>query len=361
MAAKLVDKDTLKTLVPPQSLNAENFQELARKAVVEELPAGRVVFRKGDVDRKAVYLLSGEVELLGEQGVEAVVRGGSDEAKHPLANQQPRQLTARARTAVEVTRFDSDLLDILLTWDQLSGIEVSDISTSVAATDAEGDEEGGDWMTRILQSKAFMRIPPANIQHMFMRLQEVPMKPGQEVIRQGDDGDYYYIISRGRCKVTRRSSSGSVVTLAELKDGDAFGEEALLSDAKRNATVTALSDGLLMRLSKRDFEELLKAPMLNTVDIEAAKEMVRNGAVLLDVRMESEHRAGAIKGSVNVPLFMLRLKLDGLDQGKKYICYCQTGRRSQAAAYIMSEHGFDSYVLKGGLEALAGAAAAARG
>jgi len=351
---KLVDKATLKTLVPPQSLNAENFQELARKAVLEELPGGRLIFKKGDVDRKAVYLLAGEVELLGDKGVESVVKGGTGEAKHPLANQQPRQSTARAKGRVTITRFDSDLLDILLTWDQLSGIEVSDISGSGDRSDNEEDD-GDDWMTRILQSKAFMQIPPANIQHMFMRLQEVPAKTGQTIIKQGDEGDYYYIISRGKCRVTRTSASGSTVTLAELHGGDAFGEEALLSDAKRNATVTMLSDGLLMRLSKRDFNELLKAPMLNEVALDDAKAMVRDGAVLLDVRMEAEHKAGSIRGSLNVPLFMLRLKVEQLDPQKKYICYCQTGRRSQAAAYILSGHGFDSYVLKGGLEAVANA------
>jgi rhodanese-related sulfurtransferase len=207
-------------------------------------------------------------------------------------------------------------------------------------------------MTRILQSKAFLRIPPANIQHMFMRLHEVPVSVGQAIIKQGDEGDFYYIISRGKCKVTRESASGSSVTLATLSDGDAFGEEALLSDAKRNATVTAETDGILMRLSQDDFNELLKAPMLNEVDIEHAKDMVRQGAVLMDVRMESEHKAGAIKGSVNVPLFMLRLKAESLDPSKKYICYCETGRRSQAAAYLMSEAGFESYTLKGGLQAI---------
>ena len=68
-------------------------------------------------------------------------------------------------------------------------------------------------MSRILQSKAFLRIPPANIQHMFMRLQEVPVRAGDTVITQGEDGDYYYIISRGRCKVTRESANGASVTL----------------------------------------------------------------------------------------------------------------------------------------------------
>lgn len=346
-ASKPVDRELLKKLVPPSALNAENFQELARKAVAEELPPGRTLFKKGDRDRKTIYLISGEVELMGDRGVEAVIKGGSDEARHALANQQPRRVTARTKTAVTITRFDTDLLDIMLTWDQLSGIEVSDITI-----EEESTEDAGDWMTRILQSKAFLRIPPANIQAMFMRLQEVPVKSGQTVVTQGEDGDFYYIICRGKSKVTRKSATGSTVTLAHLGDGDVFGEEALLSGGKRNATVTMETDGLLMRLAKEDFEELLKAPMLNRVNIQTAKEMVKNGAVLLDVRLESEHKAGSIRGSINIPLFMLRLKADSLEPDKRYICYCETGRRSSAAAYLLSERGFESYVLEGGLQAV---------
>jgi rhodanese-related sulfurtransferase len=213
-------------------------------------------------------------------------------------------------------------------------------------------EEEGDWMTRILQSRAFLRIPPANIQAMFMRLEEMPVAAGQIILQQGDEGDYYYIIRRGTCRVTRRSTAGAVTTLAHLAAGDAFGEEALVSESKRNATVTMETDGLLMRLSKRDFEELLKAPILNHVTLETAKAMVKEGAVLLDVRLESEYKNGGIKGSQNIPLFMLRLKAETLDSGVKYICYCDTGRRSSAAAYLLSERGFDSFVLKGGLQAM---------
>ncbi len=354
MPARLLDKAIMKTLVPPQALNRENFQELARKAIVENLPAGRGVFKKGDKDGNTIYLLEGELEFYNDTGIAGVLRGGSKESKHPIANQQPRQVTAKAKSKVTIVRFDTDLLDILLTWDQLSGIEVSDISTNEESSAAKSVRAGasGDWMTRILQSKAFLRIPPANIQHMFMRLHEMPVKAKQVIVKQNEAGDYYYIICQGKCKVTRASASGLRVTLAKLGDGDAFGEEALLSGGKRNAAVIMETDGLLMRLSKDDFNQLLKEPMLKEVDLKQAKAMVKRGAILIDVRMESEHKAGCIKGSINVPLFMLRLKVEGFDTGKKYICYCETGRRSQAAAYIMSEAGFDSHVLTGGLQAI---------
>lgn len=340
---KLVEKSVLKTLVPPNALNAENFQELAGKAVVEEFSAGQTVFKAGDLDHKTIYLLQGKLELNGEDGQVSTIAGGSDVAKHPLANLQPRKHTAKALTACKVTRFDSDLLDILLTWDQLSGIEVSEI-----LVDEEHDDDS-DWMTRILQSQAFLQVPPANIQAMFMRIQEVPMNEGEVVIKQGGEGDYYYIIKSGNAKVTRASKTGSELTLATLKDGDAFGEEALLSEAKRNATVTMNTAGTLMRLSKDDFNALLKEPMLSWVDLAEAQELVKNGAKWLDVRLESEHDNTGINASENIPLFMLRLKVDSLDPNVAYICYCDTGRRSSAAAFLLSERGIQAYCLTGGL------------
>ena len=341
---KLVDKATLKTLVPPNALNAENFQELAAKAYVEEIGAGKLIFKAGDLDRKTTYLLEGQIELTAEDGPVQKISGGTDVAKHPLANLQPRKHTAKALTPCKITRFDSDLLDILLTWDQLSGIEVTEIQV-----DEDGDDGDSDWMTRILQSQAFLQVPPANIQAMFMRIQEVPMRKGEVVLKQGDDGDYYYIIKSGKAKVTRASKTGSELTLATLKDGDAFGEEALLSEAKRNATITMDTDGILMRLSKDDFNALLKEPMLSWLEYDEAQALVEKGAKWLDVRLESEHENTGISDSANIPLFMLRLKVDTLDPNTPYIVYCDTGRRSSAAAFLLSERGFQAYCLKGGL------------
>lgn len=344
----LVDKALLKTFVPPSALNPENFQELAGKAAIEQVPAGRTVFKAGEADRKTVYLVEGEVELVGAAGDKTVIKSGTEMARHPLANQQPRKHTATAKVPSKITRIDSDLLDILLTWDQLSGIEVGEIT--VQEEEAGNGEDSGDWMTRILQSKAFLQVPPANIQAMFMRMQEVPVRTGDTIIKQGDDGDFYYIIKTGKCKVTRASKSGTELTLATLGDGDAFGEEALLSEAKRNANIVMTTDGVLMRLSKEDFNALLKEPMLSWVTSAQADEMVKNeGAVWIDVRLESEHKNNGIPGSMNIPLFMLRMKAESLDPSKRYILYCDTGRRSSAGAFLLSERGVQAFCLKGGL------------
>lgn len=345
----LVDKNILKTFVPASALNTENFQELAGKTFVENVAAGNALFKEGDNDRKSVYLIDGQVEVASSGGDSKTVISGSDIAKHPLANQQPRKHTATAKVDSQIVRIDSDLLDILLTWDQLSGIEVDEISTDEADGEEDADEDG-DWMTRILQSKAFLQVPPANIQAMFMRMQDVPAKAGDVIIKQGDDGDYYYIIKHGKCKVTRTSKTGSELTLATLDDGDAFGEEALLSEAKRNANIVMTTDGSLVRLSKEDFNELLKEPMLSWVTNEEADALVKNeGAVWIDVRLESEYKNANIEGSINIPLFMLRLKAQTLDPSKPYILYCNSGRQSSACAFLLSERGLTVHCLKGGL------------
>lgn len=340
--AELVDKALLKSFVPPSALNAENFQELAGKTYVEDIAAGRTLFKQGDTDKKTIYLIEGEATLTTDSGESNTVTAGTEAGKHPLANFQPRRHTAIAKSACRITRVDSDLLDILMTWDQMSGIEVDEIQT-------EDEDEGGDWMTRILQSKAFLQVPPGNIQAMFMRIQEISAKAGDVIIKQGDDGDYYYVVKSGECKVTRTSKTGSELTLATLKGGDAFGEEALISDAKRNANIVMATDGMLMRLSKEDFNELLKEPMLTWVTREKGDEMVKNGAVWLDVRLDSEHKHNGLEGSVNIPLFMLRLKVATLAEDKKYILYCDTGRRSAAGAFLLSERGLDAACLKDGI------------
>ena len=343
----LIDKNILKSFVPPSALNAENFQELAGKTFVEDIPAGKTIFKEGDSDRQAVYLVDGQAEISSNNGESKTVLSGSDIAKHPLVNQQPRKHTATAKVDSKVIRIDSDLLDILLTWDQLSGIEVDEIQVEENGSD---DDDDSDWMTRILQSKAFLQIPPANIQALFMRVQEVPVKAGDAIIKQGEDGDYYYIVKHGKCKVTRSSKTGSELTLATLGDGDAFGEEALLSEAKRNANIIMTTDGSLMRLSKEDFNELLKEPMLSWVTNEQADALVKDeGAVWVDVRLESEYKNSNIEGSINIPLFMLRLKAQTLDPQKQYILYCNSGRQSSACAYLLSERGLKVHCLKGGL------------
>jgi rhodanese-related sulfurtransferase len=110
-----------------------------------------------------------------------------------------------------------------------------------------------------------------------------------------------------------------------------------------------LTDGLLMRLSKKDFDELLRAPMVRKVSAKEAESLLRTGVQAIDVRLEDEFRAGTVRNSLNLPLYLLRIRAGSLDKGKKYLLFCQNGQRSAAAAFLLAQLGFDVRVLEGGL------------
>ena len=199
-----------------------------------------------------------------------------------------------------------------------------------------------------LRHGVFARLPAARIEGMFARFERIGAKRGDVVIREGEEGDYYYVIEAGRCQV-ERMVGGVRVALAELKSGDAFGEEALASDARRNATVTMATDGKLLRLGKQDFRDNLGEPLLQRVSYAEGLERVQRGAGWLDVRYPSEYRYDRLPGALNVPLNEVRNSFAVLDAGREYIVYCQSGRRSSAAAFLFAQRGFQVCLLEGGL------------
>ncbi len=342
MNASPVDIETLSSLIPLKVLNKDNLKSLMNNAELIQLPAGKDLFNTGDLDKRTLYLLMGEIQLsaIDNDGDETLLSAGQQEADHPIAPCQPRQRSAIAITDIEVISFDSATLDIMLTWNQEAG-----------SYEVEEDiSEDSDWMMRLLNNNAFYDVPPANIHTVFTQMQPISLNRGDRVITQGQSGDYFYAIQSGSCQVIRETSrKPHGIKLAELKAGDSFGEEALISDEPRNATVIMLTDGVLMRLDKKDFISLLTAPSLEQLDLKHAKQRIKSGATWLDVRLPSEFNKMHIKGSINIPLFFLRSKANNLDPKTVYITVCDSGSRSSAATFLLKERGFKTAILKNGL------------
>lgn len=346
----------LNTLEPLAKLSASRKRELAGLCFVETVSKGINPLRMNITQAKqAVYLIKGELELRLVNDGKVTLRGGDAAAKHPIVCDQ-NLIDSIARTDVEILRIDNDLLDIMITWDQLP--TAGDVLKNMHKTD---DGKSGrtpvEWMrdTSVfsvakLQSGVFSKVPIANIEAMFERMERITTVAGQVIIQQGAVGDYYYLVESGELLVSKADGIGAPpMVVAELAEGSAFGEEALVSDNKRNATVTMKTDGQLLRLNKRDFVELLKEPMLTQVNREVAEAKVADGAIWVDARLPSEYQYDHIDGAINLPLNEIRSKLSDLDRSSTYVVYCQTGRRSSAAAFILAQQGFDVVVLNGGI------------
>lgn len=269
-------------LVPLNKLPPDRQSRLLERSEVLDLKKKQTLFEQGDRDDYTYYVLEGDIEMYADDSLIKSVSGGDAASFQPLAQLQPRQMTAIAKSKVRVLQIDRGLLDQLLSVDESETVDEPP-ATGVEVEEMESDASG-DWLMTMLQSELFSRIPASNIQSLLDTLETVTAKVGENVVTQGEPGDYYYAVQSGTCEVVRTSSKNKEVRLAELATGDTFGEEALISGAKRNATVRMTADGDLARLTKDDFTKLIKAPLLSTVSRDQADKLAANDAQWLDVR-----------------------------------------------------------------------------
>src|SRR5204863_4664538 len=97
------------------------------------------------------------------------------------------------------------------------------------------------------------------------------------VVTQGETSDRFYCVARGELSVSVADANGRERTINVLRDGDHFGEIALLRNTPRTATITTRLPTVLLSLSRQDFEAILeKAPgVKETLEREVARRIER--------------------------------------------------------------------------------------
>jgi len=337
----------IKTCVPLGGLTEEHVATLMRDAPVQVACKGQRLLQNGLCDGNVLYLLSGELQLQDSQKNLVNIHAGDEQARYPVAHFQPRRHDVVAVSDCEYICFDADKLDAMLAWEQVAQCILADI-----AGNRELDEDA-QWMTALLQSNLFHKVPPMNIREILDKFEACYFAAGETVIRQGEMGDCCYYVKEGKVGVYRSHDERTApVLLAELSAGKCFGEDALVNDAPRNATVVMQENGVLMRLSKQDFFLLLKPPVVDSIDFRSLSNLQEQGLSLLDVRTEAEYDQGHAADAINLPLPLLPFKSRLLDKQKKYLLYCNSGRRSAAAALFLSAAGFQVTLLRGGYNAI---------
>lgn len=123
----------------------------------------------------------------------------------------------------------------LASWRPLARIE---LGTDVPAQRLE----------RLRALPMFSPLPAQTLERLASRMHAVRATAGEDVFRQGDPGDRFYVVDSGRVAV---AVDGRPLT--ELGEGECFGEIALLRDVPRTATVTAAAGTELFALEREDF------------------------------------------------------------------------------------------------------------
>ena len=344
-SSKKIDRRILKSLEPLNRLNPILLDELAEKSIIEELPAGRIICRHSEKDSRQIYLMSGQLEVVtpGQSKVKII------KSKSPLttavAEGSPRSVTLKTKTTSTLLYVDADLLELLMSDEADMGAS----TTAYEVTELTA-EDNDDWMLTFLQSPAFLKLPTDNIQKLLVKMDEINVNKDQVVIAQGAKDDNYYIIKSGSCNVHRKPHENSAnVLLAVLPTGSGFGEESLIANSTRNATITMRENGTLMRLKKNDFLELLINPLIPYFEHSETQEKINQGCVVIDVRTQEQAKQQPLEGAVNIPLSMLRLKFDSLNTEREYLLVCNDSSQSAAAAFLMIQHGLKCSVLRNGI------------
>jgi len=324
--------------MPFTLLSKERMSEVVNIVRFIEMREGEIFQITGGIGKDYLFVIEGSLNVITDGDVRSV-DGPEETRKAPIIlNTKPSTSTVVARSNSIICHADRELLDELISWDEIVHMM------------EETDEELAHQLDKVRNSLVFRRLPSEMVEMAFKKMHTLKIPKGEAAIKQGEEGNSYYIITQGSAEVLSIGLyDDEPQKIAELTEGDAFGCEALISGGTRSETVVMKEDSIVSVLDKSDFEELIKNPLIKTVNQTVAKSMLDTDYVPIDVRYAEEFDEGHIPGATLIPLFELRNRMDELDKSKRYVVYCHGGSRSAVATLVLTQNQFDVVSLEGGV------------
>ena len=346
-----MNKETLKKFVPFDNLQDEYIEEALANIKYEDVPKGHMLFKRGRAIGSRFFLLEGRIDLIDSQYTAKTMKGKTVQSSTMLNPESPTRCSGVVKSAsAKIFSIEAETLDRITAWSEsaeaafeaeMSEKQIFDPSSTGQFDVVDVEEElSNDWMSALLKSPLFSRVPLTHVQDLFSKFTDQSVKQGDVIIKEGQKGDFFYVLARGRARISNRSGSVDI----EVGPGQLFGEEALLGSTLRNATITMLEQGELKRLGADDFKALLTEPVLEYVTSEQLSKLNKPHKVL-DVKMPLEYRAYHLEGSINLPLARLRVTIPELAQTTAYVISGDAGSRAKIAAHILCQAGLDAYIM----------------
>ncbi len=241
-------------------LIARHFHEPFPLAVVDELvdvldhlqlPAGEVLLRQGDPGDDLYVVLTGCLAISIERPGTASalideIGPGGVVGEMALLTGQPRSATARAVETSDLARLSrADFERLAAGYPETLQAFLHRVLPRLRRVQLVG-----------VLTELFGELGPAAIRDLEAELDWVSVGSGARLFAEGDAGDDVYIVVNGRLRVVATDTDGSRRVLEEVGRGAAIGELGLLTGEPRAATVLAVRDTDLLRLSKAAFDRL---------------------------------------------------------------------------------------------------------
>lgn len=222
------------------------LQGLTRACFERKFRSGQIVMKQGAVGDCFYVVKSGQISVWqrGDDGIDKQVnrheRGGYF-GELALLNDAPRNATCRADTNSLLLCLRKDDFDLLARRHFALASHLRELHSRL----------------QLLQQIPLFRETPANtLKSIAAQLQSVEVAVGQDVIRQGESGEVFYIIESGQVEILIKSE-GQTQIIDRRGAGEFFGEIALLTDAPRSATVRVTATVRLLQLRRAEFLSLI--------------------------------------------------------------------------------------------------------
>ncbi len=349
---------------PLGQLSSKYLSQVLKDSSVVTFDEGEQIFEKKH-DLEAVYfLIKGALKIKSGLFSSTTLDARSPECLNPINSKIPIGVSAKAQKAGMMLVVDEKLLDRALGWSQA---EQDKLSRSQAAQGSDQGGEGEDeavgdsantqepgqfdeehfgWVTSLMEFPLFFNLPPSNMESLLEKFNKVAVSRDQVIIEEGDDGDYFYLLMEGSARVIIGGDESRPI---RLNKGSYFGEEALISDTVRSATVIMSEDGVLARLDKASFQSLLNDPLVSHVTRKQFQDEIQSNPAyeLLDIRSHAEFEHIPAPKCLHIPLTELRQRLPSLDTSKTYYLTEEGGQRSDVAAHILCQNSVNAKVIRG--------------
>ena len=315
---------------------------LSGKLYSAEFPEGTKIIKEG-TPAEYFYLISkGEVEIFketrwGQTANINVLGPGKGFGEMALITSSPRYCSIRAKTDVSLLKLHKKDFEEIVNMDSIFSKMSGKMTESYL------------FFNKLKTLQPFALLAPEKMDALTDKLIEKKYDSGERIIVAGEMGDTYYIIKSGKVAVFKKMLKDEPEFAATIEEGYGFGEEALLTNSPRNATVQAIDETIVWTLSRYDFDAIMKSSYLEEVNPADVLSETKEQINYLDVRMQTEFDEEHIPDAIHIPLDELRNRYPELDRSKEYHVYCLLGARSATAAFLMNSQGFKAKSLKGGI------------
>ena len=346
-----IESHQLAEFIPFNDMAERLLQQLALKACEKRFSAGETILRKKRDSPWINFLLSGEIEVRTSFFERTKITHRDGQARLPLEDLTTNEAQVTAIGECRIVRIALQDIELARQQSAACAFQANSLDHHEVADHCvvEDGTLQADWLSEFLHSPLVNHVSARDIQQLLACIEDIDYQAGDEIVRNGQHGDFFYIVKSGLAIVHTDPLGPYKGKEFSLMPGGYFGEEALVGDTIRNARVTMETAGTLGRLDPEPFNRFIRDALVvrtSSASIDGIIDKSSTTDMIIDVRLYPEYRQNHRQHSTNVPLAMLRERLDQLDPAKNYYITPDGGPRSELATFLMRQAGFNTVLIE---------------